>query len=61
VPATALVVQLNKPELSILTPTGVGVEVILQVGLVRDPPILLVALYCILPAIPAIPLMVGAP
>jgi hypothetical protein len=58
VPAVALVAQLNKPELLILTPASV---VILHVGLVSVSPLLLVAVYCILPAVPAIPLMVGAP
>jgi hypothetical protein len=58
VPAAALAVQLNKPELLILTPASV---VILHVGLVSVSPLLLVAAYCILPAVPATPLMVGAP
>jgi hypothetical protein len=58
VPAAALAVQLNKPELLILTPASV---VILHVGLVSDSPLLLVAVYCILPAVPTIPLMAGAP
>jgi hypothetical protein len=61
VPSTAFAVQLNKPELLILTPTGVGIVVILHVGLVSDSPLLLVAVYCILPADPATPLMTGAP
>jgi hypothetical protein len=59
VPAAALAVQLNKPELLILTPAGVDVKV--HTGLVSDSPLLLVAVYCILPAVPATPLMVGAP
>jgi hypothetical protein len=61
VPSTALAVQLNKPELLILTPTGVGTVVILHVGLVSASPLLLVAVYCILPAVPATPLIVDAP
>jgi hypothetical protein len=58
-PAAALAVQLNKPGLLILTPAGaLG---ILQVGLVSDSPLLSVAVYCVLPAVPTTPLMVGAP
>jgi hypothetical protein len=61
VPVATLAVQLNRPELLILTPVGVGSVVILHVGLVSVSPLLSVAVYCILPAVPAIPLMVGAP
>jgi hypothetical protein len=59
VPAAALAVQLNRPELLILTPAGVDVKV--HVGFVIVSPILLVAVYCILPAVPTIPLIAGAP
>jgi hypothetical protein len=59
VPAVALAVQLNKPELLILTPAGVDVKV--HTGFVIASPILLVAVYCILPAVPTIPLIAGAP
>jgi hypothetical protein len=58
VPAIAALVQLNKPELLILTPASV---VILHVGLVSVSPLLSVAVYCILPAVPTATLMVGVP
>jgi hypothetical protein len=52
VPAVALAAQLNRPELLlILTPVG-GLLVKLHVGLVIVSPLLLVAVYCILSAIP---------
>jgi hypothetical protein len=59
VPATALAVQLNRPELLILTPVGVDVKV--HTGFAIVSPMLLVAVYCILPAVPATPLIAGAP